>query len=206
MDFLPRNNNGVLLPLYIQDLTSPIGAGLTGLSPNSPGLTCYYYRDVDASPTNIPLASLSPGIYTASGFASISDTMAPGDYVLGLPSIVSSGSQVYSTVSLYGAANMLPVKVKLILTDVAMGYIATSGISSNAYVPMVEPSSIPVWPMRLPEAISIMAARTINKTITATDATGSGGADIIYKSNNTSTIGSGVFSDNGTAFTRNKYQ
>ena len=204
--FMPRNSTSILFPFYVQDLSSSVGAGLSGLTYTTSLLTCYYHRDIDAAPTIVPLTNLTVGTYNASGFAPISPTVAPGDYQFGVPNICWAGTGNFTTITLFGAANMLPIKTKFLLTDAGLGYIANSGITNNSYANMIEPTTVPTWPMNIPQAIGWMTARSINKTITTTDITGSGGGDVVYKSDNVTTIGSGVYNDNGTAFQRNKYQ
>ena len=205
MNLMTRNNTNVLMPIFIQDMSSPFGAGLSGLTNSTAGLSCYYHRDIDTAPTVVPLANLTVGTYNASGFAPVSNTVAAGDYQFGVPNACWASSGNYTTITLAGANNMLPIKMRFFLTDAAVGYVATSGISSASYVKMAELSTVPTWPISLADGINWMTARSINKTITVSNANPSGGADVIYKQDNATTIGSGTWADDGTNFTRNKY-
>jgi hypothetical protein len=206
MDYMPRNSQGVLIPVYVQDMSSQVGAGLTGLTPNSAGLTCYYHRDIDPSPTIIPIANLTVGSYTASGLAAISNSIAPGDYQLGAPNVCWASSGLFTTITLYGAANMLPVKMKFLLTDAAVGYVANSGITRNSYSTVAEINVSPTFPANPSDMVSWLFQRSSQKTVTVSNPDGSGGADVLYRFDGTTTIASGVYSDNGNSFTRNRYQ
>lgn len=205
MDYIPRNSTSILLPLYFQDMSSPIGAGLTGIVPTSTNFLAYFQRDIDASPTNIPLATLTMPTYTASGIIAASNTNAPGDYWFGAPNTMWANSGNFTTLTFYGANNLLPLKMKFMMTDANVGYMANSGINKNSYTTMTELGSVPVWPLNPVDAWNWLAARATNQTITTSTVSGSGGADIVYKQDGTTTIGSGVFNDNGSSFTRNKY-
>lgn len=205
MDFVPRNTTSVIIPFFAQDITSPTGAGLTGILSTSPNISCYYMRDNDTAPTNIPLRAGTVGTYISSGIVPVSTTIAGGDYQLCPPDVCWSGAINFTTISLVGVANMLPVKLKFLLTATPIGSIAPSGIPANAFVPLSEPIAVPVWPMNPMDGINWMGARSINKNLTLTNVSSSGGYDVVYKQDGTTPIGSGQYSDDGINFTRNKY-
>lgn len=107
----------VSIELFIQDSTSSTGAGLTGLTHATPGLTVEYRRQGQASWVPIALTgSKTVGTWVSGGF--VPDGRA-GYYELDLPNLaVAAGARV-CYVRLYGAANMVdcPVEIELNVVD-----------------------------------------------------------------------------------------
>jgi hypothetical protein len=64
--------------IFIRDSSSTTGAGLTGLTQASSGLTAYYHRDADTTATAITLVTMTVGTFTSSGFKEIDSTNMPG--------------------------------------------------------------------------------------------------------------------------------
>ena len=97
---------------FIQDTSSTAGAGLTGLTHSSSGLTCYYSKGIAAA-TAVTLASqTATGAYTSGGFCAVDGTNMPGLYRLDLPNaVVDTEAEVI--VMLRGAANMAPVAIRI---------------------------------------------------------------------------------------------
>jgi hypothetical protein len=97
---------------FVQDTSSTAGAGLTGLTHSSSGLTCYYSKGIGAA-TSITLASqTATGAYTSGGFCAVDGTNMPGLYRLDLPdAVVDTEAEVI--VMLRGAANMAPVAIRI---------------------------------------------------------------------------------------------
>jgi hypothetical protein len=97
---------------FIQDTSSTAGAGLTGLTHSTSGLTCYYSKGIGAA-TSITLASqTATGAYTSGGFCAVDGTNMPGLYRLDLPDVVVD-TEAEAIVMLRGAANMAPVAIRI---------------------------------------------------------------------------------------------
>lgn len=99
--------------VFIQDSSSTIGAGLTGLVYNTASLTCYYRKGPTGSATAITLATQTVGgAHSDGGFKEIDATNMPGQYRLDLPdAVVSTAGRVY--IYLRGATNMAPCVMEL---------------------------------------------------------------------------------------------
>jgi len=97
---------------FIQDTSSTAGAGLTGLTHSTSGLTCYYSKGIGAA-TSITLASqTATGAYASGGFCAVDGTNMPGLYRLDLPDVVVD-TEAEVIVMLRGAANMAPVAIRI---------------------------------------------------------------------------------------------
>lgn len=69
--------------------SSPAGQGKTGLAYNTAGLTAYYTRGENGTPTAITLATqTSTGAWSSGGFVAKDGTNTPGDYRLDIPNAV----------------------------------------------------------------------------------------------------------------------
>lgn len=189
-----KNSSGVILPIYIQDLTSPIGGGLTGVLPSTSGIKCYYKKNIDSSITSFNLRIGTVGTYVASGLIEISAANAPGDYELCLPqaafSATASGN-VFLTATLYNIPNALPTKIDIQLVDPPI-------YPTFNYV-VNEPSTAPSFPSNLNDAVAFILQRTVNKeTCTSTLAT-------VYKSDGTTPVATANITDDGSTLTRERF-
>ncbi len=105
-----------ILEVFIQDSTSTTGAGLTGLTNASAGLTCYYHINTAASTVAVSLASMTVGTFTSSGFKEVDSANMPGIYQLCLPNAAyASGKSV--SAFLKGATNMVPLALEIEITQ-----------------------------------------------------------------------------------------
>lgn len=189
--------------VFIQDTGSTMGSGLTGLSSTSPGLTCYYHRNTEVSPVNVPLRSMTVGTYLASGFAEISSSLMGGFYQICLPNAAyGTGAQMVS-MFLQGASGMLPTPMRFQLGVNAT--ITNSGISRSSYSSINELSSgnLPTWPMNPYDILAFMMMRSYHKSQTTAP---SGGYDVFFKYDSTTPVASGQCIDDNITFTRNRYQ
>jgi hypothetical protein len=117
--------------IFIQDSSSTTGAGLTGLTSGTSGLTCYYIKEGDSSTTVVSLVSATLGTWTSKGFIVVDGTHMPGTYELGLPDaaltnlLVGGGSVFFY---LQGATNMAPCvfEVQLSISDLMDATVASS--------------------------------------------------------------------------------
>ena len=115
---LAKGATDVTVNVFIQDASSEIGAGLTGLTFESASLTAYYVREKTAA-TEITLATLAAvdSAYSDGGFKEIDATNMPGMYRLDLPDAVCAVSSNSAAVMLKGASNMAPLTLEIQLTD-----------------------------------------------------------------------------------------
>jgi hypothetical protein len=204
MDYLPQGITGVMLPVYIQDLSSPVGGGITGLTPNSIGMSGYYYRDTANSLVSFPFVSGVLGTYIASGIVPVDNLLAPGDYVICPPNAAFASGAKFVTINVYGANNMLPVKMKFFLGDAPLTYLAPGAITRNTYSSLNELTNAPSFPANPSDILIWLAMRAANQSVTTSNPSGSGGQDIVYNSSSVP-VGSAVFTDSGASFTRNRY-
>src|SRR6266478_7228425 len=95
--------------IFIADSTSTTGAGLTGLTSASSGLTAYYHRDTDTTATAISLVTMTVGTFTSSGFKEIDATNMPGWYQFCPPNAAFNSGATSVGLHLQGATNMAPL-------------------------------------------------------------------------------------------------
>lgn len=133
-----KGKTSKLVEIFIQDSSSTVGAGLTGLVFNSSSLTGYYYRSGAASAVSITLATMTAGTWATGGFVAVDGTNMPGLYQLGIPdaALATGASQV--VIMLKGATNMAPVVLEIQLVNydpddaVRMGLTALPNAAAEA--------------------------------------------------------------------------
>ncbi len=117
------------IDVFIQDSSSAIGAGLTGLVFNSAGLACHFREGATATATALTLATQTVGgVHSDGGFVEISSANMPGQYRLDLSDTIVSGPNPFVNLMLKGATNMAPVLVELQL----VGYDPFSALATEA--------------------------------------------------------------------------
>lgn len=128
----------VIEDIFIGNSSVSTGAGLTGLTNSSSGLTCYYKRKGSASWTSVSLVSATTGTWTSGGFKEGDATNAPGAYELHLPNAVVAAGVESVVVLLKGATNMVPVELEIQLVpwdpqdSVRLGITALPNASAGA--------------------------------------------------------------------------
>lgn len=105
------------LRIFVQNSSSTVGAGLTGLAWNTAGLTWYYIRDADSADVQVTLATAALGTWTSGGLIVVDGTNMPGVYEIGVPNAAITGSDCVHMM-LQGAANMVPVLIEIELDAV----------------------------------------------------------------------------------------
>lgn len=101
------------IDIFIQDASSVVGAGLSGLVFNSGGLLCYYRKGATGAATQLTLATQTVGgAHSDGGFVEVQATNMKGVYRLDLSDTIVATAQMV-TVYLYGATNMVPVIAEL---------------------------------------------------------------------------------------------
>jgi hypothetical protein len=100
------------IPIFILDTTSAVGAGLGSLVYNTSSLAAKYRRQGQSSWTAITLATMTAGTWASGGFVADGGPVT-GGYEFGIPDAVlaSSAGVEWAEIMIYGAANMLPVKI-----------------------------------------------------------------------------------------------
>lgn len=102
-----------IFQLFIQNSSSTVGAGLTGLAFNTASLTAYYNRDTDTTATAISLVTMTAGTFTSSGFVEIDATNMPGWYQFCPPNAALASGASSVGFHLKGATNMAPVPIEI---------------------------------------------------------------------------------------------
>jgi hypothetical protein len=105
-----------MIDVFIQDSSVTTGAGLTGLTSASSGLTWYYYREGAASAASVTPTSMTLGTFTSSGFIVIDGTNMPGCYQLGVPDAAIAAGAKSVLMLLKGVTNMAPLVLEIELT------------------------------------------------------------------------------------------
>ena len=103
------NNTSRTEYVWIQDSSSSTGAGLTGLTYLSAGLTLTYVVERGTA-GSLALANLTSAsvAWATGGFVAVDGTLMPGLYRLDIPNVVFQTADK-AVVMLKGAANMVPV-------------------------------------------------------------------------------------------------
>src|SRR4051812_38326258 len=71
----------VVETIFLQDSTSTVGAGKTGLAFGTSGLTCYYKRSNGTASVAVTLVTITTlGTFASGGFKEIDATNMPGTY------------------------------------------------------------------------------------------------------------------------------
>ena len=73
-----------LTRIFIQDSSSSVGAGLTGLAYDTVGLICGRYR-TDLGAGTVNLAPMTAGTWVSGGFVELDSVNLPGIYEFGIP-------------------------------------------------------------------------------------------------------------------------
>jgi hypothetical protein len=128
-----------ILQIFIQDVASVNGVGISGLTNLTPNLVAYYNKDTSPAPIQIPLARMVCGTYTASGFKEINPGKMQGWYQFCPPDVCFvSGCTV--GIHIAGAAIMVPLPIEI---DVA-GYAKADVVSWSGTV--LQPPTTPGIP------------------------------------------------------------
>lgn len=121
--------------VWLADSSSTTGAGLTGLTNASAGLTAYYWRESDGNVagTAITLAAGTLGTYSSGGFVAKDGTNLPGLYELGVPDAALATGAKWVKIMLKGATNLAPrvvtIKLEALDLDTALSSQTVSAVS-----------------------------------------------------------------------------
>ncbi len=133
---VPAGSIDICLPIAVKDSSSSTGAMLTGLAYNTASLDCDYYREGSGASVSITLATSTLGTHTDGAFKEINSTELPGQYEFCPPDAAFAVGADWVTFSCSGAANMVPVNLKVPLTPfdglIASESGTTIGLASGA--------------------------------------------------------------------------
>lgn len=195
-----QSATSVLVDIFIQDSSSAVGSGLTGLSAGSAGLTCYYHRDGDATTTAISLTNSSLGTFTSGGFVQLNSTNMPGAYQLAVPDILFADASRMSRarnaiVYLQGATNMAPCVLEFqISSEKTLSYeFMGKAITMPVSVPATTTSCT------VDVALGYMLAQSAFKREQTAN------TETVYAIDGTTAMLKSDKSDDGTTFTRGAY-
>lgn len=115
--------------VLIQDSSSSVGAGLTGLAFNTASLVAYYVRPL-GNATSITLATQTvTGAWSSGGFVEVSSANMPGLYRFDIPDAIFASGVDKAIVMLKGATNMAPVTLEYELTGADLQDATGLGLS-----------------------------------------------------------------------------
>jgi hypothetical protein len=109
---IAKGTTSKVIQVFIPASNVSTGAGLTGLNNATAGLTLYYIREGDATPTAVTLSAGTVGTWSSGGFKEVDATNMPGHYQIGLPNAMLAAG-AWSIGHLQGAANMAPVPIEI---------------------------------------------------------------------------------------------
>lgn len=164
------------IDVFIQDSSSTVGAGLTGLAFNTSNLTCYYRKGATGTPTALTLATQTVGgAHSDGGFVAVDGTNCPGQYRLDLSdTIVASAGMV--TLYLRGAANMVPCVAEIEVVSVNKFDAVRGGMTALPNAAADAAGGLPISDAggldldnRMPAAAAITNLNTVYNTDFATN-------------------------------------
>jgi hypothetical protein len=134
-----------ILQIFIQDSSSTVGAGLTGLTNATSGLTAYYHKDTDTTATAMSLVTMTVGTFTSLGFKEIDSTNMPGWYQLCPPdaALSTSGTPKSVGIHLKGATNMAPLAIEIQLVSIDVQDTVRAGLTALPNVASGSAGAIP---------------------------------------------------------------
>jgi len=142
MHHIPKGTTGYSVFLKILNSASTVGAGLTGLTNGTLGLTAFYTKTGITS-TNISLYALSAltAGWTSGGFLQVDSVYMKGVYRFDVPDALFTEANE-SVVSFFGAANMVETDIGFQLqpvpADIKMYQGTTAATGNILGVPYVD--------------------------------------------------------------------
>lgn len=175
-----------ILQVFIMDSSSATGAGLTGLTNASAGLTAYYHRDTDTTATAVSLVTMTVGTFTSSGFKEVDATNMPGWYQFCPPDAAFASGAKSVALHLKGATNMAPLPVEVDLdgqADVTHWNGTAVATPNTAGYPLVDAAKL---------SGTALTARDIGASVLLSAGAGTGQLDFtsgVVKANATQWLG-----------------
>lgn len=134
---LVKASTDVSIYVLIQDSSSAIGAGLTGLAYDTASLVFYYVRPLGSASQLVLVTQTVGGAHTDGGFVEVSSANMPGVYRVDLSDAICA-TGVGSVFGMFkGAADMAPLPLEIQLTDFDMNTatvaIGSGGIQTTSF-------------------------------------------------------------------------
>lgn len=142
---IPAGTTSKRIAIFLQDSSSTTGAGLTGLTNASAGLTCYSWIDTDgnAGGTVQALQSATRGTWTTRGFIEKDATNMPGWYEFGVPDALLASGVKWATLHFKGATNLAPLPLEIEVTAVSNQDAVRGGMTALPNVASGSAGAIP---------------------------------------------------------------
>ncbi|MGB0714254.1 MAG: hypothetical protein ACPGXK_00135 [Phycisphaerae bacterium] len=125
-----KGTTNYTVAIFIQDSSVTDGSGLTGLTFNSSGLICRYWREGAASAALSLVTQTVTGAHADGGFVAVDGTNMPGLYRLDLSDAILATGVGKVVVMLRGASNMAPVLLEIQLVDFDPNDTVRMGLTS----------------------------------------------------------------------------
>jgi hypothetical protein len=135
MDYtIVMDKESFLVNFPVYDSSSTTGALLSDLAYNTASLVAYYDRwGASGGATAITLATMTKGTWASGGFVAVDGTNMAGRYQLGIPNAALANGANGVTITLQGAANMVPVTLNISLLDLATAAEIGSEVSTTGF-------------------------------------------------------------------------
>ena len=183
------------IDLFVNDTSSTVGAGLSGLLYNSAGIQAAYRIGASGTVTSFSLVSQTVGAaWVSGGFVEVDPSLMKGVYRLDLPNVVS-GTEAFVTVYLSGAANMGPIVLRLDCKPLAVDVKRIASQSANASAAVTFPATI-ASTTNITTATGITVSTNNDKTgysLATTPPTSSAIATAVWQSLTTTNWGANTF-------------
>ena len=98
---IPAGITSKMLTVFVQNSTSTVGGGLTGLVYNSAGLEWYWFAEDSTTSTAISLATMTLGTWATGGFVQVDATNLPGFYEIGIPNTLLAATNSRTWVTMH---------------------------------------------------------------------------------------------------------
>lgn len=145
---IAAGTTSMMVPIFIQDTSSSVGAGLGSLVYNTAGLAAKYRRAGDGVWTTITLATATLGTFASGGFIADGGPVT-GGYEVGIPNTAIAAGVPWCEILIYGAANMLAILIEFELdavnyqdgTRMGLTALPNAAAAANGGLPTVDASN-----------------------------------------------------------------
>jgi hypothetical protein len=134
MNEYKAGSTGIIETIFLQDSSSTVGGGKTGLAYNTTGLTCYYKRSSGTAAVSVTLVDITTlGTFASGGFKAIDGTNMPGVYEFHPPNAAFAAGAKEVTFFFQGASGLVqrPIKFRLQTIDVDDGNAGLTGLAGT---------------------------------------------------------------------------
>lgn len=117
--------------IFVQDASSTVGAGLTGLTGGMTPPIQYGYRGASVGGSGV-ISSGNISVHSDWTLAEVSSSGMPGVYQLDIADVVLEASGDSSVIMLHGATNMVPVLIEIELDKIDYQSASYAKLESSA--------------------------------------------------------------------------